>query len=66
MKETRLSGKQRWVVDCDAKTIASIKVLAASKRQSMGLTLDQAVEYFCRKVVLSKDEPLKWALPGDW
>jgi hypothetical protein len=59
--------KQRWVIhNVDPLTIASIKTLAIAKRQSIGYTLDQAVEYFCRKVQLSKDQPLKWTLPDDF
>jgi hypothetical protein len=59
--------KQRWVVNnVDTLTVASIKVLATSKHQSVGYTLDQAVEYFSRKVKFTKEHPLKWELPDDF
>jgi hypothetical protein len=58
--------KQRWVVHCDPLTVDAIKALAAGKRQSIGETLDQAVEYFSRKVRLSPDFPSKWSLPDDF
>jgi len=59
--------KQRWVLTgVNPETVAAIKVLSTSKRQSMSRTVDLAVEYFCRKVVFYKDEPLKWDLPVDW
>lgn len=59
--------KYRWVIqNVDALTIASIKTLAATSHQSIGHTLDQAVEYFCRKLVFDKDKPLKWTLPDDF
>lgn len=58
--------KDRWVVHCDPLTIAAIKTLAVAKKQSIGYTLDQAVEYFSRKVQFSEDTPLKWELPDDF
>jgi hypothetical protein len=57
---------QRWVVHCDPLTIAAIKTLAAAKKQSIGYTLDQAVEYFSRKVQFVEDKPLHWMLPDDF
>jgi hypothetical protein len=51
---------------CDPLTIQAIKSLAATKRQSMGRTLDQAVEYFSRKIVIEPDKPLHWQLPEDY
>ena len=59
-------NRYRWVVQCDPLTAASIKVLAAAQHKSIGYTLDQAVEYFSRKVQFTKDEPLKWRLPDDF
>jgi antitoxin component of RelBE/YafQ-DinJ toxin-antitoxin module len=61
-----LSKKQRWVVHCDDLTVATLKTLAATSHQSIGYTLDQAVEYFARKVQFEKDKPLKWSLPDDF
>lgn len=59
--------RQRWVINgVDPLTVEAIKVLATSKRQSIAFTLDQAVEYFSRKVVFDKNMPLKWSLPDDF
>lgn len=66
MSMTSRGEKARWVVHCDPLTIASVKVLAATKKQSIGYTLDQAVEYFGRKVQFEKEHPLKWELPDDF
>jgi hypothetical protein len=64
---TARGDKQRWVVNnVDSLSVASLKVLAASKGQSIGYTLDQAIEYFSRKVVFDKDKPLSWSLPDDF
>lgn len=66
MPNARTGGNDRWVVWCDPLTIQAIKSLAATKRQSMGRTLDQAVEYFSRKIVIEPDKPLHWQLPEDY
>jgi hypothetical protein len=66
MSMSSLGQKQRWVIHCDPLTIAAVKALAASKKQSIGYTLDQAVEYFSRKVTFDGDKPLNWDLPDDF
>lgn len=66
MQRSIAGEKDRWVVHCDPLTIATVKALAAAKKQSIGYTLDQAIEYFSRKVQLDKDKPLKWELPHDF
>ena len=50
---------------CDELTIASVKTLAATKKWSLGHTLDTIVEYYCRKVSFDKDKPLVWYEPDD-
>jgi hypothetical protein len=61
------TDKQRWVVNnVDPLTIDVIKTLATSNKQSMGHTLDQVVEYFSRKIVISTDKPFTWQLPDDF
>lgn len=62
----RMTKPERWVVHVDPLTAASIKTLAVAKHQSVGYTLDQAVEYFARKIKFDKDKPLQWALPDDF
>ncbi len=61
------SDKQRWVVlHVDRLTVEAIKSLAAMSQQSIGYTLDQAVEYFARKVNYDPEQPRKWYLPDDF
>ena len=62
-----MSNKQRWVVNnVDELTIDVVKQLASANKQSMGYTLDQAVEYFSRKIRLSDGPPFTWQLPDDF
>lgn len=66
MQRSIAGERDRWVVHCDPLTIAAVKALAASKKQSVGKTLDQAVEYFSRKVRIDPNRRLNWELPDDF
>jgi hypothetical protein len=66
MSLVKSGEKTRWVVHCDPLTVAAVKALAASGHYSIGYVLDQAVEYFSRKVQFDEDKPLQWVLPDDF
>ena len=51
--------RTRWVLtNVDQLTVDTVK--------SMSYTVDQAVEYFARKITLSSKTPFRWMLPDDF